>query len=548
MKDLVRMTTFVLVGILLHLSSFANDTSHSRDANIFPESVEMLPKSPRKLGNNVERKEISEALKKEIDASSDEREKVEKIISLIKYLQIGSRDVYNYIYQGIELAEKNNMQEETGILYYDLAWYYFSQSIKDRAVSSFKKAIEYLVDDELLVYSYCCLSNNSSWNNRHEEALAYAQKGLEIAEASKLPKLEAEALMVMGDAYRYQEDTNKARKYYLNAVDLLYFEDNNKIISPLYMLTGIYTGNTARMKPYASFFYAFQLGELFENSEYREKQMFLYNIIKATETSIFNTNILDTTIARLTISVLLILSLIIIAILLIMLSVSKSRANKKLAIANEVKAQLMLIQNHDLRKPIASLISFLDMKKHQPDIPAEDLKMMDEKILDFAMQTMSSMEDLIIWSKGQMKSFEAHMLSISVSDLFDEVKKMFAYEEEVTIVYDIPDNLSIKADDNYLKAIIRNLTQNAIAVARNAEKKEVIWQVTKVKRHVVFSIMNYGTPMNKEAQGILLSESKGDIRSNGAGLIIIRDLAKSLGYRIEVETGKETGTKISLFS
>lgn len=539
----MNQTSKYLLLLLLICSSCGQDKRLNTDINsILPESEDILPLSPKEQGTTITHQEMRAFLKAEINLLEDETEKVSKILLLIEYLPSGSRDVFRYIRDGLKLAEKNNLTNEMGELYYQLGWYYFSQNMKENTITSFEKAVEYSTDSEILVYAYCCLSNNSSWDDHHDKALEYAQRGLEIAQASGSPHLEAEAMMVMGDVYRFQNKMGTARSYYRKTVNLLYFEDDNKIVSPFYMVAAVYTGNTSRLAPYTSFYYAFQLKDVYDNSTFREKQMFIYNLMKAADTSIFNTSILETRIAQLTISSLLIISLIVIVIMLIRQTITKRKVNKKLEKANEVKAQLLLIQNHDLRKPIASLVSFLELKKHQPDIPAEELELMDDKILELANKTLKSMEDLIIWSKDQMESFEIRINPVSIPGVFEEMKSAFIHEDSVDISYKIPDSLMMKTDENYLKTIIRNLTQNAIAVSKEAGQRQIIWETKKQKSRFVFSIKNFAGQMSDEHVRILLSEDKGKVSSHGAGLIIIRDLAKALKCKINVEREEESTT------
>src|SRR5690606_15922843 len=54
--------------------------------------------------------------------------------------------------------------------------------------------------------------------------------------------------------------------------------------------------------------------------------------------------------------------------------------NRELDLSNKVKTRFFSILNHDLRSPVANLISFLNLQKENPDLLDEETKkLMDAK-------------------------------------------------------------------------------------------------------------------------------------------------------------------------
>src|SRR5690606_26121609 len=117
------------------------------------------------------------------------------------------------------------------------------------------------------------------------------------------------------------------------------------------------------------------------------------------------------------------------------------------------------ILNHDLRSPVSNLIHFLHLKKESPEIMDEDTKSrLEQKTMQGAENLLVTMEDLLLWSKGQMENFKPQPEKIAVEELFEDTKKVFSGYQNIRFEYHNPDAIQIFTDENYLKTIIRNLT------------------------------------------------------------------------------------------
>ena len=88
--------------------------------------------------------------------------------------------------------------------------------------------------------------------------------------------------------------------------------------------------------------------------------------------------------------------------------------------ANKIKLYFFSILNHDLRGPLASLIHFLHLQKNDPEILDPKTKERLEKTtIESAEHLLESMEDLLLWSKGQMENFKPYPKKLNLKMLFD---------------------------------------------------------------------------------------------------------------------------------
>jgi len=217
--------------------------------------------------------------------------------------------------------------------------------------------------------------------------------------------------------------------------------------------------------------------------------------------------------------------------------------NEELDQANKIKTRFFSILNHDLRGPVASLVNFLHLQKEAPDMLAEDnRKRLENKTINSTENLLQSMEDLLLWSKGQMENFSPQIKPVAVGYLFDDLKKHFYGTEGITFIFDDAQHITINTDENYLKTIMRNLTGNAIKVLTNTSLPTIAWKAWQDGSKVFLSLTDNGPGGSIDAFKALYDEKEVVGIKTGLGLHLIRDLAKAINCKITVESqpGKTT--------
>ena len=221
--------------------------------------------------------------------------------------------------------------------------------------------------------------------------------------------------------------------------------------------------------------------------------------------------------------------------------------NTELDLANKTKTRFFSILNHDLRSPVANLIHFLQLQKDSPELLDEETKnRMQDKTISGAEDLLSSMEDILLWSKGQMENFKPQPKNVNVNQLFDDTKKVFSGYIKIRFEYQNLNNIEIFTDENYLKTIIRNLTSNAINIFTNTANPKIIWKAWQENGTSFLSITDNG-PGASEAQFKALYDDKEVVGiKSGLGLHLIRDLAKAIDCQVLVVSELEGGTTFTL--
>lgn len=221
--------------------------------------------------------------------------------------------------------------------------------------------------------------------------------------------------------------------------------------------------------------------------------------------------------------------------------------NSELDLSNKVKTRFFSILNHDLRSPLANLITFLHFKKESPDELDEATKIrMDAKTIHTAEHLLQYMEDILLWSKGQMANFAPQFKKVEVNTLFDTHQKIFAGFQDVEIKYETQENFEIITDENYLNTILRNLTSNALQAVVDIQNPKIVWKAWQKDSKKYVSITDNGGGVSKENLQALFNENHiGGIQS-GLGLHLIRDLAKPIHCKIEIDSKLSIGTTFIL--
>lgn len=227
--------------------------------------------------------------------------------------------------------------------------------------------------------------------------------------------------------------------------------------------------------------------------------------------------------------------------------------NDELEQANKTKTRFFSILNHDLRSPVSSLVNFLNLQKNNPELlDTETRNRLENLTYTGAENLLHSMEDLLLWSKGQMENFKPVEKPTYITPIFEEIKAHFVTFDTIEFEFLNPENLSLITDENYLKTIMRNLTGNAIKALQNAvipsavEGKTIRWRAWQENNHTYLAITDNGPGATEEDFRALYDANEVVGIKTGLGLHLIRDLAKSINATIRVDSEPGNGTTITL--
>ncbi len=248
-----------------------------------------------------------------------------------------------------------------------------------------------------------------------------------------------------------------------------------------------------------------------------------------------------------------ILGLLLIAGLVFRQSQSRKKINTKLKKlnedldrANKTKARFFSILNHDLRTPVSNLIHFLHLQTDNPELLTEDSRhRMQAKTTSAVENLLGSMEDMLLWSKGQMENFSPELKKVPAAAIFNDLQKHFSSTENVRIDFETGENPILLTDENYLKTILRNIIGNAVAALGKTENARVTVQAGGGD-HPFISVSDNGPGAAQEQFRALYDDKEVIGIGSGLGLHLVRDLAKVIGCAVSVESKPGSGAIFTL--
>lgn len=477
-----------------------------------------------------------------------------------------------YQRKAIAIPGKNGFKEDDNLRLHNIGLCYFELKMYDKCLEFIQKAE--LLDDKLgnVMNKISCLGVRGRVffeRKEYDKALSIFTKQLELNNEFGDPHNISGTYSRIGDVYKIKaiksDDVNKRKAFYLKAIE--YYTKSitlNKENNDLQNLSADYNSIYELEKKQNNFKQALSALELSKayndtvfNQDNKEtiKNLEDKRTIEVKEKQLkINKLELQAKEKQKWFYLLGIGLLAIIGGLLFYQSQSRKKNNKKLQQlnteldqANKIKTRFFSILNHDLRSPVANLIHFLHLQKNNPELLDEETKKrMQSKTISGAEDLLSSMEDILLWSKGQMENFRPQPKEIQVNQLFEDTKKVFSGYHNIKFEYQNPDNISIFTDENYLKTIIRNLTNNAINIFSTTPNPMIIWKAWQENGVSFLSITDNGSGASKDEFKALYDEKEVVGIKSGLGLHLIRDLAKAINCEISVNSKINFGTTIIL--
>jgi PAS domain S-box-containing protein len=225
--------------------------------------------------------------------------------------------------------------------------------------------------------------------------------------------------------------------------------------------------------------------------------------------------------------------------------------NKELIKLNDDKDLLMSILGHDLKSPFNSILGLSELlieNFHKYDnVKIENLI---NYINKSAHNAYNLLEDLLLWTHSQSGKipFEPQKLNfIDICQEVLEIHKPNAIAKEITVNHSATEGITVFADINMLKTILRNLVSNAIKFTRPGGKINIFAQ--KNNKIVTISVSDNGIGIAPERINKLFSISKTittkgteDESGTGLGLLLCKEFVEKHGGKIWVESELEKGS------
>lgn len=136
----------------------------------------------------------------------------------------------------------------------------------------------------------------------------------------------------------------------------------------------------------------------------------------------------------------------------------------QLHIANNTKDKLFSIIGHDLRGPIASLSSLLDLVARNY-VSHEEFKQLAPELQRNVKNMYTTLDNLLQWSKTQLDNIQTNPQELIIQNLVQEQFDLFeatANEKSIHLIAHYSNTYEPYADQNHIRLVLRNLISNSI--------------------------------------------------------------------------------------
>ncbi|MBN1926270.1 MAG: HAMP domain-containing histidine kinase [Prolixibacteraceae bacterium] len=212
---------------------------------------------------------------------------------------------------------------------------------------------------------------------------------------------------------------------------------------------------------------------------------------------------------------------------------------------NAAKDKLFSIISHDLRSPFTSIIGFSNLLAERVSIDDHDGIVEYARIIrDSSWRVMELLMNLLEWSNSQTGKMDYYPEYIDLASMITEASALStggAQQKSISIMTDLPDNITAFADKAMISTILRNLISNAIKFTYLHGK--IVISVKENHNGLLVSVSDNGVGLSKKRiENIFRFEkSKPTLgtqkeHGTGLGLLLCKEFVSKHGGRIWVES------------
>ncbi len=230
-------------------------------------------------------------------------------------------------------------------------------------------------------------------------------------------------------------------------------------------------------------------------------------------------------------------------------------SQKALKDLNATKDKFFSIIAHDLRGPIGSLNSFLDLfTQGEYKLSDEEMKTNLEVMKVASNKTYELLENLLTWSRSQMDDIAFEPKLSNLKDLVDLNLSLFSHvaqRKEIQLISNVNFDIPFVFDYDMVNTVLRNLINNALKFTHT--KGIIIISARVAENNVAVTVEDTGVGMSSEACAKIFdissqisskSGTSGEI-GTGLGLILCKEFVEKHGGTISVKSELGKGSSFT---
>lgn len=220
---------------------------------------------------------------------------------------------------------------------------------------------------------------------------------------------------------------------------------------------------------------------------------------------------------------------------------------KELEKVIKTKDRFFSLLGHDLRSPLATLGSYLNLIIHSDLLSREEIIQFASNIQQSVENVVEMLDNLLNWAVSESGEWQMKPTKFSINHSLERVTDLYidlAKKKHISI-RNKSYPFKVYADQNSVDVIVRNLLSNAIKYSK--ENGEIILNTEKEGDFVIISVKDNGMGMDEETIKNLFSIDIKNKKANheagtGLGLILSKEFAEKNGGSLYFESAINKGS------
>lgn len=219
---------------------------------------------------------------------------------------------------------------------------------------------------------------------------------------------------------------------------------------------------------------------------------------------------------------------------------------------NSEKDKLFSIVSHDIKLPLNSIQSYLEIltENDLDDLERQEVK---KQLLSITRNTSDMLMNILSWSKSQMAGSGMQLATLDVGEALTKslrIEHNLAAKKEITMQVEVAGKIAIIADPNMFQLVLRNLVGNAIKFTNSGGRIDV--RATVKDDHCLISVQDTGLGIDDVQKDKLFklkaSSTYGtnNEKGIGLGLLLCKEFTELQGGTISFESTKGVGSTFLL--
>ena len=227
-----------------------------------------------------------------------------------------------------------------------------------------------------------------------------------------------------------------------------------------------------------------------------------------------------------------------------------SAALDELKILDQTKTQFMMLINHELKTPLTSVISFLDLLAETK--LNEEQKHFVSRVQKGSARLKEIVDDVLLLVSAEMGVLPVKLKNISGNDLLPQLPELLTTEMENKKLQLTTQMAAVKvhSDPSILHQVMQRILHNAVKFSKSGH--DILVESETAGDQVIVKVVNHGEMDKKLIEKILtpffinenmMNHSKG----LGLGLSVSQALLRRLGSSLDIKaTGKQVQVSFAL--